>query len=87
MYCSPDIMDRDAISMGESNSVVSAYTMYRHLQQYCSHRSISELDEILITRETFLTVDSVALECQIQINLKVEKNRVIGVITGCPKYL
>ena len=23
------------ISMGESNTVVSAYTMYRHLQQYC----------------------------------------------------
>ena len=22
--------------MGESNTVVSAYTMYRHLQQYCS---------------------------------------------------
>ena len=24
------------ISMGESNTVVSAYTLYRHLQQYCS---------------------------------------------------
>ena len=23
--------------MGESNTVVSAYTLYRHLQQYCSH--------------------------------------------------
>ena len=23
--------------MGESNTVVSAYTTYRHLQQYCSH--------------------------------------------------
>ena len=22
-------------SMGESNTIVSAYTMYRHLQQYC----------------------------------------------------
>ena len=22
--------------MGESNTVVSAYTLYRHLQQYCS---------------------------------------------------
>ena len=22
--------------MGESNAVVSAYTLYRHLQQYCS---------------------------------------------------
>ena len=28
------------ISMGESNTVASAYTMYRHLQQYCSHPSI-----------------------------------------------
>ena len=27
-------------SMDESNTVVSAYTMYRHLQQYCSHPSI-----------------------------------------------
>ena len=26
--------------MGESNTVSSAYTMYRHLQQYCSHLSI-----------------------------------------------
>ena len=24
-------------SMGESNTVVSAYTLYRHLQQYWSH--------------------------------------------------
>ena len=28
------------ILIGESNTVVSAYTMYRHLQQYCSHPSI-----------------------------------------------
>ena len=26
--------------MGESNTVVRAYTLYRHLQQYCSHPSI-----------------------------------------------
>ena len=26
--------------MSESNTVVSAYTMYRHLQQYCSNPSI-----------------------------------------------
>ena len=25
------------ISMGESNTVVSAYTLHKHLQQYCSH--------------------------------------------------
>ena len=29
--------------MGESNTVVSACTMYRHLQQYCSHPSIGEI--------------------------------------------
>ena len=29
------------ISMGESNTVVSVYTLYSHLQQYCSHPSIS----------------------------------------------
>jgi hypothetical protein len=28
------------ISMRDSNTVVSAYTLYRHLQQYCSHSSI-----------------------------------------------
>ena len=28
--------------MDESNTVLSAYTMYRHLQQYCSHPSICE---------------------------------------------
>ena len=26
--------------MGESNTVVSVYTMYRHLQQYCCHPSL-----------------------------------------------
>ena len=26
--------------MGESNTVISAYTVYRHLQQYCSPLSI-----------------------------------------------
>ena len=26
--------------MSESNTVVSAYTLYRHLQQYCFHPSI-----------------------------------------------
>ena len=27
--------------MGENNTVVSAYTSYRHLQQYCSHPLMS----------------------------------------------
>ena len=27
------------ILLNESNTVVSAYTLYRHLQQYCSHPS------------------------------------------------
>ena len=26
-------------TMGESNTIVSAYTLYRHLQQYCFHSS------------------------------------------------
>ena len=26
--------------MGKKNTVVSAYTLYRHLQQYCSHPSV-----------------------------------------------
>ena len=26
--------------MGESNTVVSDYTMYRHLEQYCFHPAI-----------------------------------------------
>ena len=29
--------------MDESNTVVSAYTLYRHLQQYCSHPSTNRL--------------------------------------------
>ena len=29
--------------MDESNTVVSAYTTYKHLQQYCSHPSICEM--------------------------------------------
>ena len=33
-----------SISIRESNTVVSAYTMYRHLQQYCSHPSLSSID-------------------------------------------
>ena len=40
--------------MGESNTVVSAYTMYRHLQQYCSHPSISAWIEICIRSQTAL---------------------------------
>ena len=34
--------------MGESSTVVSAYTMYRHLQQYCSHPSICFLSFIQV---------------------------------------
>ena len=35
-----NIFSNGYISMGESNTVVSTYTFYRHLQQYCSHPSI-----------------------------------------------
>ena len=34
----------NTISMGESNTVVSAYTTYRHLQQYCFHPAISSIN-------------------------------------------
>ena len=30
-------IDQDYISMGESNTVVNAFTTCRHLRQYCSH--------------------------------------------------
>ena len=33
-------IDIGSISMGESNTVVSAYTVYGYLKQYCSHPSI-----------------------------------------------
>ena len=36
------VLDLD-ISMDESNTVVSAYTLYRHLQQYCSLSSIYQI--------------------------------------------
>ena len=35
--------------MDESNIVVSAYTIYRHLQQYCSHPS-NQVDKICVCR-------------------------------------
>ena len=37
------VADNKNESMGESNTVVSAFTMFRHLQQYCSH--ISKYDK------------------------------------------
>ena len=33
------------MSMGESNTVISAYTLYRHLQQYCSHLLMCSLSK------------------------------------------
>ena len=42
--------------MGESNTVVSAYTMYRHLQQYCSHPSIySQIQFDILDRSKHFT--------------------------------
>ena len=37
------------ISMGESNTILSAYTLYRHLQWYCSHRSICNESRAIIS--------------------------------------
>ena len=33
--------------MGECNTILSAYTMYRHLQYYCSHHRYGK--EILVS--------------------------------------
>ena len=49
--------------MDESNTVVSAYTMYRHLQQYCSHPSVS-----------FNSSDLLALEWQSEGHALVKRN-------------
>ena len=37
------LLQAKLIPMGENNTVVSAYTMYRHLQQYWPHPSIHRL--------------------------------------------
>ena len=49
--------------MDESNTVVSAYTMYRHLQQYCSHPSECSVlkRQLPVTCRYFVTV---CLLCQ-----------------------
>ena len=39
--------------MGESNTVVSAYTMYKHLQQYCSHPSNNFTAVVLDSFESY----------------------------------
>ena len=45
--------------MGESNTVVSAYTMYRHLQQYCCHPS----NYCYLTKEKPIPVGRVTMNC------------------------
>ena len=47
------------ISMGESNTVVSAYMTYWHLQQYCSHPSIRLT---LFQRTSFYTSQILQIE-------------------------
>ena len=44
-----------AYTMGESNTVVSAYTMYRHLQQYCSHPSNYKNNVYIYLYDAYLT--------------------------------
>ena len=41
LWCKNQSYNLINISMGVSNTVVSAYTTYRHFQQYCFHPSIS----------------------------------------------
>ena len=35
--------------LGECNTIVSAYTLYRHLQQYCTHQWISHTQVTLVS--------------------------------------
>ena len=46
--------------MGESNTVVSAYTLYRHLKQYCSHPSIYTPPYMYYKNKLYLSVKRVA---------------------------
>ena len=66
-----------SISVGESNTVVSAYTMYRHLQQYCSPPI-----DILCTSLRALFV----LSCNTEIPLLLiaERNQFGGEVSGLP---
>ena len=41
--------------MGESNTVVSAYTLYRHLQQYCSHPSEFSVSNVVPVNNLYFT--------------------------------
>ena len=47
------------ISMGESNTNVSANTTYRHLQQYCSYPSICKFIPSDVTSSRSLLCDGV----------------------------
>ena len=51
------------ISMGESNTVVSAYTMYRHLQQYCSHPSK------YVSLSYYTTTSTLTTNCRIWVKI------------------
>ena len=49
------------IWMGESNTVVSAYTVYTHLQQYCSHLPFGVLhhkDALNLLFPEYYSIDS-----------------------------
>ena len=46
-------------SMGESNTVVSANTLYRHLQQYCSHPSLCKRKFLFTGLDKKLKMDSI----------------------------
>ena len=45
-----------AVSMGESNTVVSAYTLYGHLQQYCSHPLVCSFKPFSTQSPVFVTL-------------------------------
>ena len=52
-----------SILMGESNTVVSAYTTYRHLQQYCSHPPICRQQVNPFTNMPFFTMSQIQRSC------------------------
>ena len=51
--------------MGESNTVVSAYTMYGHLQQYCPHLSICTIVVISMSKTQITPLKEVASQLSI----------------------
>ena len=61
--------------MGESNTFVSTYTLYRHLQQYCSHPSIYILTSEQVSKSG-TSHSPLALLCPPSKKYLKEKNKI-----------